>query len=315
MSSNRPDPTKPHGLIVSPSTGLMKLPTGGSSALSEIISRSLLHIQTRAELVVSARKAGEERVFEIAPGVKIVMCWIPPGEFLMGSPNDEEERENGETQHPVKITQGFWLAKMLITQAQWLAVTRFNPSSFRGEFLPVEQVSWLDICGDESGNGGFLGILNKFSGINGRYYLPTEAQWEYACRAGKAGAYSGNLDEMGWYRDNSNGSTHPVGQKNANDWGLHDMHGNVWEWCSDGYRTYDRHTTTDPEGPTSEIVRIRRGGSWSGSTKHCRSACRNTFLQGNSSNSLGFRLACSPVPIATNRSPNDMQRGTSGVMK
>ncbi len=309
MSSHQPDRTKPHGLIVSPSTGLMKLPAGSSPALSEIISRSLLHIQTRAESVVPARKAGDECEFEIATGVKIVMCWIPPGEFLMGSPEDEKDRYDKETQHRVKITQGYWLAKTQTTQAQWNAVMGSSPSYFKGEDLPVEHVSWKDICGDEGCSEGFLESANRIRSGDEYFHLPTEAQWEYACRAGTAGADAGDLDEIAWYRENNDGMTHPVGQKKANAWGLHDMIGNVFEWCSDWYGDYDGREATNPVGPARGSYRVVRGCDWTRSAFQCRAAFRGVnhripprrgpncqgpiFL-----NYFGFRLARSSVPSA-----------------
>jgi formylglycine-generating enzyme required for sulfatase activity len=206
-----------------------------------MVNRSLAQIQTNQTSglsrsggeLVAPLKAGDEREFEIAPGVKIVMCWIPPGDFLMGSPEDEVGHRDNETQHRVKITQGFWLAKTPTTQRQWSAVMGNNPSHFKGGDLPVEQVSWSDICGGESRAGGFLGKLNQFASAGGKFDLPTEAQWEYACRAGTTGPYAGDLDEVAWYHANSRLRTHPVGLKKSNDWGLNDMHGNVCEWCAD----------------------------------------------------------------------------------
>lgn len=321
MTSDQSDPTKPHGLIVSPSIGLVKLSDGGSSALSEIIERSLLNIQTSRDLVMPARKAGEESEFEIAPGVKIVMCWIPPDEFLMGSPKDEENRSDKETQHRVKITQGFWLAKTQITQGQWQSVMGNNPidsiyypSYLKGVELPVVIVSRLDICGDESGDGGFLGSANKFAGSDGRFYLPTEAQWEYACRAGTTGPYYGNIDEIAWYKENSDGKPHPVAQKNPNAWGLHDMLGNVSEWCSDRYGAYDVRAATDPEDTASDSCRMFRGGSWNVNAVICRAAYRNGNPYPDYNDyDIGFRLARSSIPSAARGGANGTQRGASGV--
>jgi formylglycine-generating enzyme required for sulfatase activity len=254
---------KVNGLIVQPSTGLVTMPDGDSSALSEIINRSLAQIQTNRALAVPKRQAGEERDFEIAPGVSIVMCWIPPGEFLMGSPEDEEDRqsdENRERQHLVRLTKGFWLAKTQTTQAEWQAVMRNNPSAFKGNNLPVDRVSWLDVCGNESRTGGFLGAVNRLAPQGVRFDLPTEAQWEYACRAGTAGPYYGDLDEIAWYEESSDDITHPVGQKKPNAWGLHDMQGIVWEWCADWYGDYPDDIMVDPAGPVSGSGRVLRGG-------------------------------------------------------
>jgi formylglycine-generating enzyme required for sulfatase activity len=300
MPSDPPSPTKSNDLIIRPSSGLINLSKSGT-ALSE------------------QRIGGEELEFEIAAGVKLVMCWIPPGEFLMGSPEDEEGRVEDETQHRVMITQGFWLAKTPTTQAQWKAVMGSNPSDFlraiftanstalwkavmgknpsefRGDTLPVESVSWNDVCGEESGTGGFLGELNRRVPEGVRFRLPTEAQWEYACRAGTTGPYAGRLDEMGWYNANSGGRTHPVGQKKPNAWGLHDMHGNVWECCADWRLDYDLHSLTDPTGPADGFysrARVIRGGCWLDGPAAARSANREEYLPHVPQWSyFGFRLA------------------------
>jgi len=299
MHPEHPQPAKEFGLIVRPESGLAILPGAGTSAMAEMISRSIAHIQTSKALAVPQRRAGEECEFEIAPGVKLVMCWIPPGEFLMGSPEDEEgrpkERLDSEARHRVRITRGFWLAKTQTTQAQWQAVMGSNPSRFKGGDRPVERVSLLDICGDESANGGFLGELNRRSPAGGRFYLPTEAQWEYACRAGTTGAYAGDLDEMGWYWDNSDGQSHPVGQKKPNAWGLYDMHGNVGEWCADWYEGYANGELTDPSGPNTGFTHVFRGGSWWRKGFGCRSAYRNWISPDGRMFFIGFRVAAVPV--------------------
>ena len=131
--------------------------------------------------------------------------------------------------------------------------------------------------------------------------LPTEAQWEYACRAGTTGAYAGNgkLDDMGWYWDNSGGKTHPVGQKRANAWGIHDMHGNVWEWCQDWYGDYPGGSVTDPTGPASGDDRVYRGGCWGDGARYCRSAYRAGYDPGDRSGRLGFRACRSAGPSDT----------------
>jgi len=295
MNPENPEPGTKAGLIVRPDSGLAILPGAGTSAMAEMINRSIAHIQTSKALAVPQRRAGDECEFEIAPGVKLVMCWIPPGEFLMGSPEDEADHHDDETQHRVRITRGFWLAKTQTTQAQWQAVMGSDPSYFKGGDRPVGRVSLLDICGDESASGGFLRELNRRLPAGGRFYLPTEAQWEYACRAGTTGAYAGDLDEMGWYYDNSDGQTHPVGQKKPNAWGLHDMHGNVWEWCSDWYGDYDMGEMINPSGPASGSRRVYRGGDWDDYAGNCRVARR-----GNgptiSGVCFGFRIARSSVP-------------------
>jgi formylglycine-generating enzyme required for sulfatase activity len=157
-------------------------------------------------------RAGEEREVEIAPGVKMTFCWCPPGKFTMGSPEDELGRQENENQVEVTLSKGFWLAKTEVTQAQWQAVMGNNPSRFRGADLPIESVSWND-------TRAFLQNI-KMVGIasdSWRMELPTEVQWEYACRAGELGGYSGGaLDEVGWYYQNSGRKTNPVGTKQPN---------------------------------------------------------------------------------------------------
>jgi formylglycine-generating enzyme required for sulfatase activity len=242
-------------------------------------------------------RAGEERVFEIAEGVKLTMCWIPAGEFVMGS------FESYETPRPVKLTQGFWLSQTGLTQAQWRAVMGNNPSSFQGDDLPVESVSWNDICGNKARTGGFLGKLNQLQPEGGRFDLPTGAQWEYACRAGKTGDDDGDLGAKAWYSVNSDSKTHPVGQKQSNAWGLYDMQGNVWEWCADWKADYSTGAATDPTGPATDPTgpasgsnRVIRGGSWDLSADGCRVALRLDYDPSYTLNSIGFRVARSSVP-------------------
>jgi formylglycine-generating enzyme required for sulfatase activity len=307
--SDKSDPVKENSLIIRPSTGLVSLPEGSSPALSEIISRSLAHLQASSALAVHERRAGEEQEFEIAPGVKIVMCWIPPGEFLMGSPEDEVGRRDKETQHRVTITQGFWLAKTLTTQAQWEAVMGNNPSHFNGMNLPVESVSWNEI----SEPGGFMDKANRFAVAGEIFSLPTEAQWEYACRAGTTTALNNrknltteygmclNLDEVAWYGMNSDRKTQPVGQKKANAYGLLDMQGNVWEWCMDWCEDYTTGAQVDPQGPISGSHRVNRGGGWYCYANGCRVATRSFFNPGGTVNSIGFRIACRSVPSSVQK--------------
>ncbi len=332
MTSDQQDLTQPKDLIIQPSKGLVSIPEGGSSALSEIINRSLVHIQAsnaladsdpqisdeqlvattdnvkRNDMVDKVKnlihvpssktktivipRPGDEREFEIDQGVKIVMCWIPPGRFLMGSPENEVGRSKNETQHLVEITQGFWLAKTLTTQAQWQAVMGNNPSHFKGGDLPVERVSWNDICGDETRTGGFLEAINWISTSDGCFHLPTEAQWEYACRAGTTGPHYGNLDEIAWYNANSGIMTHPVALKKRNNWGLHDMLGNVYEWCSDWLGPYPLGFEADPCGAVLGSYRVIRGGSWAGlKSNYWRVAERGCFTPSNAEYHVGFRLA------------------------
>ena len=236
-------------------------------------------------------RAGEERDWEIAPGVKITFCWCPPGEFLMGSPETEEGRYDDEKQTHVILTKGFWMAKTQVTQKQWVVIMGDNPSEFKGHNLPVEQVSWYDAK-------EFLTKMNAKIGNadGGMMALPTEAQWEYACRAGELSPYSGGMvDEVAWYDDNSEDETHPVGMKKPNAWGLHDMHGNVWEWCAD-WCDYNQLGGVDASGPASGTCRVIRGGSWVDYAIACRAAYCNFDDPTVRLNDIGFRVARSSVP-------------------
>ena len=210
---------------------------------------------------------------------------IPAGSFVMGSPEDEEGRQSDERQHEVRISQGFWMGKHEVTQEEWELVMGENPSRFSacGWRCPVESVSWDDIQ-------EFIRRLNEQeSGSGYAYRLPTEAEWEYAARAGTTGARYGELDEIAWYWDNGN-STHRVGRKGANAWGLHDMLGNVWEWTGDRYGEYPAGEVTDPEGPPSGSRRVARGGGWRYFEGGVRSANRASAAPGARSPNLGFRL-------------------------
>ena len=232
-------------------------------------------------------QAGEVRTVVLDGGARMDMVWCPPGEFWMGSPRDEDGRLEEEVRHWVRLTEGFWMAKTEITQAQWKKTMGWarNPSVHKGARLPVENVTWEE-CQE----------FCRRTGLR----LPTEAQWEYACRAGGRGPYgkprpggTGSLDDMGWYGgDRKGGVTHPVGEKEPNAWGLHDMHGNVWEWCEDWYGAYPAGAVTNPEGPAHGDVRMVRGGGYGFPAACCRSAMRDCFL-GVRDGDLGVRpVAC-----------------------
>jgi formylglycine-generating enzyme required for sulfatase activity len=259
-------------------------------------SRTMPEPARQAGTPFEGNRAGEEREFEIAPGVNLTMCWIPPGEFMMGSPASEQGREKDETQHRVKIPRGFWMAKTETTQAQWSSIRERNPSNFWSNEQPVERVSWNDICGNETRDGGFLGKVNAHASSGCRFDLPTEAEWEYACRAGSSQSMTRNSDlsEMGWYATNSENRTHPVAGKKANAWGLYDMHGNVWEWCADWYGAYPSGTLSDPRGSPSGSERVFRGGGWFFHANRCRAASRAKCRADYRDDNLGFRLVLRP---------------------
>ncbi|MBX9637828.1 MAG: formylglycine-generating enzyme family protein [Nitrosomonas sp.] len=223
--------------------------------------------------------------------------WILPGSFLMGSPENEAERRTNETQHSVTLTRGFWLADTACTQALWQAVMNDNPSHFTDDpGLPVENVSWLDVQ-------QFIERLNAlFPDLQAK--LPSEAQWEYACRAETQTPFSfgdnitpeqvnydGNYPYAGGSKGLYRGKTVPVKSLPPNPWGLYEMHGNVWEWCADWYGDYPREAVIDPSGPGQGDGRVERGGSWSNNAGYTRSAPRYGLELDFRFNSLGFRLA------------------------
>jgi uncharacterized protein (TIGR02996 family) len=227
------------------------------------------------ELLSQVRSCLPQRSSVLAKGVEMAFNFIPPGSFLMGIPEGEHGGAEEVPQHLVTLTKGFFLGVYQVTQAQWQAVMGSKPSNFKGNNRPVENVSWED-CQE------FCRKLGERDGI--RYRLPTEAEWEYACRAGTTTDYcSGNglhaLRQVGWCDYDgkwvSARETNPVGQFQPNAWGLYDMHGNVWEWCLDGRRTYSSGAIEDPVGPQNQDdARVLRGGSWFDSSSWCRSALR-----------------------------------------
>jgi formylglycine-generating enzyme required for sulfatase activity len=241
------------------------------------------------------------------------MVFIPPGTFRMGSPTNEVDREESEgPQTAVTITKGFWMGEYEVTQGEYLAVMGSNPSYFTttngfAEDLsrPVESVSWFDAtncCAKLTERERAAGRI----ATNSVYRLPTEGEWEYACRGltstrfsyGDDSGYT-NLTNYAWYLDNSGVTTHPVGQKLPNPWGLHDMYGNVWEWCQDWFDTYPGGIAVDPQGPVTGSSRVIRGGGWCSGfgwriPRDCRSAYRFISFPDSWGNFIGFRAVLTP---------------------
>ncbi|MEO5958340.1 MAG: SUMF1/EgtB/PvdO family nonheme iron enzyme, partial [Opitutaceae bacterium] len=206
----------------------------------------------------------------------------------------ESGRHRDETLHRVTLTRPFWLGKTPVTQAQYEAVMGSNPAHFKdqGSNLPVESVSWEDAM-------NFCRKLTEHERSAGRlpanlaFTLPTEAQREYACRAGTAGRYAGELNAIAWYSGNSDERPQPVARKQANAWGLFDMQGNIWEWCLDWYDSYPdpEQPVADPTGPARGSRRVYRGGAWFHSADLCRSAARFKVEPAYRGSLLGFRIA------------------------
>ena len=224
----------------------------------------------------------------------LVVRWIPAGWYRMGSLGGEEGRNPDEVEHEVVLTRGFFMAETECTQAQWQAVMGSNPSEFKGANRPVDDVSWneaVEYCRKLTTQQRTDGVLQD----GWEWRLPTEGEWEYAARAGTMGRRYGELDAIGWYDGNSASQTHPVSQKAANAWGLYDMLGNVWEWCSDWSGDYPTGSVTDPMGPSSGSNRVFRGGGWYNGARFARSAFRLGFVPGDRYFFLGFRPVFSSV--------------------
>jgi formylglycine-generating enzyme required for sulfatase activity len=264
-----------------------------------------------------AKRAGLEpaQTLDLGSGVKLQVVLIPPGKFVMGNP--PEPKDDGDIpvqrrvrisddetpQHEVTLTRPHYMGKFLVTQEQYEKVVGANPSENKGATNPVEQVSWKDAQ-------EFCAKLIAMSGRTVR--LPTEAEWEHACRAGSTDTYFFDRDddefdpdvapkkltEHAWYCENSENKTHPVGQKKPNTWGLYDIHGNVSQWCQDWYGNFQKESTTDPQGPEQGTERVLRGGAYNKCHWFCWSAIRCKNLETESANSIGFRVLVDVAPKA-----------------
>jgi formylglycine-generating enzyme required for sulfatase activity len=242
---------------------------------------------------IAHRSADPGRDFSLETP-ELALIWINPGTFLMSNPQDSDDDT------VVTLSRGYWLGRTEVTQEQWQTLMEHlpSPSQFRGSDRPVERVAWvsaMEFCRKLTDRERAAGRLPA----GYEYTLPTEAQWEYACRAGTTGPFAGDLDAMAWFAPNGDRQTHPVAQKQPNAWGLYDMHGNVWEWCADGYGGYPGGHVTDPmsayDGPSAAMTRIIRGGGWGNFSGQCRSSYRGRMFMNYADSGTGFRIALAPL--------------------
>ena len=249
-------------------------------------------LEMDASKVITAVFTGPANI--LLPGdITLSMVWCPAAHFEMGRYlNEGDSNADEDPQHLAFFSEGFWISKYPVTQAQWENVMSANPSQFQDiPMRPVEQVSWNDICAQ----GGFLDRLGQATNMT--FTLPTEAQWEYACRAGTNTRFywgddfnNSDIANYTWYSENSDMVTHGVGQKLGNAWDIFDMGGNVWEWCQDWYGPYPANAVIDSKGPDTGTNRVTRGGAWDSTPDDCRSARRNSQTPDYAAPNLGFRL-------------------------
>lgn len=289
-----------------------------------------VHLTETTSLPTDGKVAGERREFNLAPDLRVAFRWCPPGTFKMGGKDRLAEPDEKPVRN-VTLTQGFWLAETEFTQGQWEGIDGRTSLMLlinqcpRGEAAtpenpqhPMLSASWDRICGDRKRTGGLLGKIHAFfrsNRITGWVAdLPTEAQWEYACRAGSEGPFGIDpakpiaLDAMAWHRGNSGGDIHPVGLKQANPWGFKDMHGNAREWTRDWYARSDAsQPSKDPKGPASGWKKAVRGGSSLTDLADCRSSSRAQAYSSVAHHSMGFRLILRkpeyPPPLAKKPAP------------
>lgn len=250
--------------------------------------------------IPASSMAADETVF-ISSSIGAKFALIPAGTFMMGSPTDEPGRSSNETLHQVTISKPFYMQTTLVTQGQWKRVMGSNPSSFKkcGNDCPVEKVSWNDVQ-------IFIRKLSQQESTD-KYRLPTEAEWEYAARAGTVtpfytgkclstdqANYNGDSPYPGCPKGKNREKTVRAGSFAPNAWGLYDMHGNIYEWCQDWYGEYPQGNVTDPVGPATGSGRVIRGGYWRGQMGYCRSAYRDAITPSADSDIVGFRLVKTP---------------------
>ena len=285
-----------------------------NSDLTKIGSALYAIVDLKDWLVEMMSEAPENGWGDEYKSEKLVLRFVPAGTFLMGSPEEELGRLESEKLHEVTLTKDYYIGIFPVTQRQFELVMGFDPACFKGDLRPVECVSYNTIRGKILGSqwpkhgivdeDSFLGKLRAKSGLE--FDLPTEAQWEYACRAETLTALNDgtdlddtdccrNLDKLGRYYENMNGEQGhaKVGSYKPNKWGIYDMHGNVWEWCLDRCSDFlrDQGKVTDPAGSDNGPMRVFRGGSWVNYAEDCRSANRNLAFPDRECNYIGFRLA------------------------
>ena len=282
--------------------GTVKLKASAPSNLQITLTKEATAIQQSTVLqptvaqqpVVQAPIANSDHIsIPVKDGISIDMVRVEAGTFTMGATREMKNLwapfDNEEPTHQVTLTNDYYIGKYEVTQALWKAVMGNNPSGFKGDNLPVENVSWKD-C---------LKFISKLNSITGKTFrLPTEAEWEYAARGGNKSRgyqYSGsnNLSDVAWYGDNSGNKTHDVGSKQANELGIYDMSGNVYEWCQDRYDNYSSSSQTNPTGATTGSNRVERGGSWIFTDWGCRSSYRSYGTPDCRYSFLGLRLVLS----------------------
>jgi formylglycine-generating enzyme required for sulfatase activity len=272
-------------------SGVLALFSGwcGIALCFSLPGRNLPAVEPGAQNAKAQQEPQKTLRFTLGEGIPLELALIQPGSFMRGDERgDAEERP----MRKITISKPFYLGKFEVTQEQWKALMGANRSRFPGDKNPVDRVSWEDCQ-------AFIKKLNeKFADSGVSFSLPTEAQWEYACRAGTSSRFAfgdeaAQLGDYAWFEDNAGGKTHPVGEKKPNAWGLYDMYGNVWEWCADWYaeKYYAQSTTSDPLGPASGSHRILRGGSWSDGPFYCCCAYRYCLPPWFRVYCYGFRVA------------------------